>query len=83
MLLWYRELLRLRREHIMHGERTCHAEWISENTLRMQIPAANPEVIVLAKIKGDEDIPMPKGAREVLSHGEDGFAVRVFVTRSY
>lgn len=81
MLQWYRTLLHLRREYITHGERRCHAEWVGERTLRMQVPAANPKVTVLAAFAGEDEMEGPEGAREVLSHKEDGYAVRVFVSQ--
>ncbi|HEX6880011.1 MAG TPA: malto-oligosyltrehalose trehalohydrolase [Terriglobales bacterium] len=80
MLTWYRDLLRLRREHATNGARTCRAELLDNNCLRMQVPAEAPHVIVNA-CWGDtpEEHAHDAGWHTSLHMKEDGFEVRVYV----
>ena len=78
MLRWYRDLLRLRREYVTGGERTCHAQWVSEKTLSMQVPASNPKVTLLASFQAKEKV-QPKHGREVMAHDEDGYRITVLI----
>ncbi len=80
MLNWYRELLRLRREHVTHGERTCKAELVGEKCLRMQVPAEAPHIIVSACWGGEEEThSRDAGWHTAINMNEDGYAVRVYV----
>lgn len=76
MLEWYRLLLRLRREYVMDGERTCRAQWIDQQTLRMQVPASDPRLVVFASFGGQ--VPSLEGEwRQAARSNEDGFTVSV------
>ena len=80
MLNWYRELLKLRRAHVTGGPRTCKAELLRENCLRMQIPAESPDVIVNACWDGaGEEHANDAGWHTTLFMSEDGYSVRVCI----
>lgn len=79
MVHWYKDLLRLRRELVIGGQRTCRAEWVSEGVLRMQVPAENPSLFVLAALPGKTaERQVETGWFPVLRSNEDGFDVQVF-----
>jgi maltooligosyltrehalose trehalohydrolase len=79
MVHWYQDLLRLRRELVLRGQRTCHAEWVSEGVLRMQVPAETPSVFVLASLPNRRaDKQVETGWHQVLASDEDGYEVQVF-----
>jgi len=80
MLTWYRDLLRLRREHVISGERTCTAELEGENCLRMQVPADSPNIIVTACWNGGKEVhAQDAGWHTALHMNEDGYTVRIYV----
>ena len=78
MLRWYRALLELRRRFVLRAERTCHA-WLENNdqTLLMQVPKENPQVLVVADFESLEEPDRP-GWKLRLMADEDGCAVRVY-----
>lgn len=79
MVNWYKDLLRLRRELVIPGQRTCRAEWVSEGVFRMQVPAENPSLFVLASLPGQlAERQVETGWFPVLRSNEDGFDVQVF-----
>ncbi len=79
MLEWYRQLLQLRRELIMGGERTADAKY-DDGVLSMAVPAHEPKVIVQAGLKQGASLPrVEEGWREVMQSDEDGYEVRVSV----
>ncbi len=79
MLDWYRSLLRLRRELVSTGERTCHAE-LDDGAIIMRIPNENPRLLVFAGFP-DSGLqaasPGPEWT-EVMASSEDGFTVEVW-----
>ena len=78
MLNWYKDLLRLRRELLLPGRRTCRAEWESDGVLRMQVPAENPALIVRASLPGRHlERQAEPGWFTVLRSDEDGYGLRV------
>jgi maltooligosyltrehalose trehalohydrolase len=80
MLYWYRELLRLRREHITQGARTCRAELVGEKCLRMQVPADSPNIIVNACWdNAPEAHSHDAGWHTAMHMNEDGYTVRVYL----
>ena len=80
MLNWYRDLLRLRREHITRENRTCRAELVGENCLRMQVPAESPHVIVSACWNNADEVHAQDAGWHTAMHmKEDGYTVRVYV----
>lgn len=79
MLRWHADLLRLRRELVTTGQRTCRAEWVEDGVLRMQVPAENPAVIVLASLPGKQaEQELQTGWFPVMQSDEDGYQLKVF-----
>lgn len=79
MFHWYQDLLRLRRELVVGGQRTCRTEWLSDGVLRMQVPAENPSLYVLASLPGHRaERQVETGWFPVLRSDEDGYEVQVF-----
>lgn len=79
MFHWYQDLLRLRRELVADGQRTCRTEWLSDGVLRMQVPAENPSLYVLASLPGKRaERQVETGWFPVLRSDEDGYEVQVF-----
>jgi maltooligosyltrehalose trehalohydrolase len=79
MLEWYRSLLRLRRELVWTGERTCRAE-LRDGCIQMQVPAENPKILVLAGFpdsRPQENSPGPEWTLALASR-EDGFTTHVY-----
>lgn len=80
MLRWYRELLQLRREFVTHADRTCRAELVGDNCLRMQVPAENPNLVIVACwSSAKEDHADDAGWRTSRHFSEDGYTVRIYV----
>jgi maltooligosyltrehalose trehalohydrolase len=80
MLQWHRELLRLRRLHVTHGPRSCRAELVADQCLRLQVPAESPDVVVNACWGGaKEEHARDAGWHTALFLEEDGFTVRIYV----
>lgn len=78
-LHWYKDLLRLRRELVMPGQRTCRAEWVSDGVLRLQVPAENPSLFVLASLPGKRaERQVETGWFPVMRSNEDGYEVQVY-----
>ncbi len=81
MLGWYRNLLKLRREVVMNGERTCAADLVDRG-LVMQVPKADPRLMVCANLEGDcREWPVPEGWEQVMVSNEDGYCVAVMKRR--
>jgi maltooligosyltrehalose trehalohydrolase len=79
MLEWYRRLLQLRKEHVSGGKRTADAQF-EHGVLRMQVPAHDPKVLVLAALEPGKNLPPVKDEwHEALRSAEDGYEVSVFV----
>jgi hypothetical protein len=79
MLHWYTDLLRLRQELVIREQRTCRAEWVSDGVLRMQVPAENPSLYVLASLPGKRaERQVETGWFPVIRSEEDGYEVQVF-----
>ncbi len=76
MLDWYRRLTELRRRLVVHGERTCRAEW-QDGTLVMQVPRENPRVMVVCAFK-NLIAAVESGWVEAMSAREDGYQVAVW-----
>jgi len=77
MLRWYRELIALRRELVIPGERTCRAE-VVHGAIVMNMPASAPRLRVIAEFPDSQRQSAPAGWIEVLASDEDGYRVRVF-----
>lgn len=78
MLQWYRELLRIRREYVIPGERTCRAELVN-GEIRVQVPTQNPKLFLTIDFSGNNgsqagDLPGTK----ILSNAEDGYVVNIY-----
>jgi maltooligosyltrehalose trehalohydrolase len=79
MLGWYRQLLQLRKQYVSDGERTADAQY-ADGVLTMQVPAANPKIMVRAALEQGRSLPKVEGGwRDALFSDEDGYAVRVRV----
>jgi len=79
MLGWYRQLLQLRKQYVSDGERTADAQY-ADGVLTMQVPAANPKIMVRAALEQGRSLPEVEGGwRDALFSDEDGYAVRVRV----
>ena len=79
MLEWHRQLLQLRKQYVSDGERTADAQY-AEGVLTMQVPAANPKIMVQAALERGRSLPeVEDGWRDAPSSDEDGYAVRVRV----
>jgi maltooligosyltrehalose trehalohydrolase len=88
MLQWYRALLQLRRELVLTGERTCHAELVGaasasagveEAVLHLQVPRANPRLLLTCTLRAGAALPpAPAEWRQRLAMAEDGYTCRVF-----
>ncbi len=80
MLHWYRALLDLRRELVLPGERTCHAELEkSDALLCMQVPREKPRLLLQCVLQAGVALPAaPLGWKLRIETEEDGYAVRVW-----
>jgi maltooligosyltrehalose trehalohydrolase len=82
MLGWYRSLIALRKKYIAEGERTCKADLV-DGVIHMQVPAGDPKVRVLARIRGTGALNEPgKGWEQILEATEGSYAVRVLARSS-
>ena len=78
MLDWYKKLLRIRREIVVNSPRTCRAEWIDDRTLKMQVPAENPRLLLSAGL-GCELRYLPGAGWELLMESnEDDYCMRIW-----
>jgi maltooligosyltrehalose trehalohydrolase len=78
VLNWYKDLLRLRRELVLSGQRTCRAEWEGAGVLWMQVPVEYPSLIVRASLPGGFlERQSGPGWFPVLTSDEDGYGIRV------
>lgn len=78
MLDWYTKLLRIRRELVLTSPRTCRAEWIDDRTLKMQVPAENPRLLLSAGL-GCELRYLPGAEWELLMESsEDDYCMRIW-----
>jgi maltooligosyltrehalose trehalohydrolase len=81
MLTWYRALLQLRREYILPGPRTAHAEWIAPKLLTVEVPAQTPCLRIAASLPG-ATLPGPsKDWSLKLDCNQDGYHTQIY-TRS-
>ena len=80
MLHWYRALLDLRRELVLPGERTCHAELEKGDALlRMQVPREKPRLQLQCVLQAGVALSAaPSGWKLRLETEEYGYAVRVW-----
>lgn len=79
MLSWYRQLIHLRRQYVLGGERTCHAELHNRN-LVLQVPRTNPCLLLIAGFPGRKSgFDPPDSAWKIaLDNDADGYRTRVF-----
>jgi len=82
MLRFYRDLIALRREVVTNGERTCRAELRMDGAILMQVPADNPQLVVVAEFPGSAHVsPNIEAAgawTRALSVEEDDYGVTVY-----
>jgi len=84
MYEWYEALIAIRRHRVIPHERTCKAELRGNNTIFMQVPAGEPQILVFATFPGEPyDPELPEGAwKKTLWSQEDGYEVIVY-TRAH
>lgn len=78
MLEWHRSLIALRKELITPGPRTCRAEWIDAETLKMQIPADDPKVMLSAGVGCVPRWEPGAGWNLVLDSEADNYCVKIY-----
>jgi maltooligosyltrehalose trehalohydrolase len=80
MYEWYDALLALRRNRVIPHERTCKAELRGQNTVFMQVPAKEPQILVFATFPGEGyDPELPEGAwKKTLWSQQDGYEVIIY-----
>jgi maltooligosyltrehalose trehalohydrolase len=78
MLRWYRALIQIRDRVVLRGERSAKT-WLENGnkTLLMQIPTADPELLVTADFESREGTERP-GRKLILNADEDGCEERVY-----
>jgi len=80
MLEWYTELIRIRRQQVMPGPRTCRAELVN-GAIVMRVPADNPRMLVMAEFPDSKRLAEPEQSwKLVLSSDQDGYRVRVYLS---
>jgi maltooligosyltrehalose trehalohydrolase len=77
-LQWYRRLIALRKRYVTPGERTCKVG-LDDRLLTVQVPEAQPQIMVRAAFSGATVPTTASGWNRVLSNQEDGYAVEVCV----
>jgi maltooligosyltrehalose trehalohydrolase len=79
MLQWYHALIEVRRRFVMPSDRSCRAALQSDGTLTVQVPAADPKMLLVAALKGKECCWRPSMEWHGILHSdEDGFFVGVY-----
>ena len=80
MLEWYRQLLQLRKQFVISGERSVSAQY-ADGVLTMQVPARDPKLMAVANLRPNAAIPQTDhGWLEALRSDEDGYRI-VVLTR--
>ncbi len=78
MLEWYRQLLQLRREYVIGGERMADATY-ADGVLTLNVPAREPKLMVIATLQPGAAIPRLEGRwHDVLRSDENPYLVLVF-----
>lgn len=77
LLQWYRELLRIRKEYVIPGERTGHAE-ITGRAIRLAVPRKRPKLLISIafapdRVTPEKEIPGPA----LLRSEDDGYLVSI------
>jgi maltooligosyltrehalose trehalohydrolase len=78
MLAWYKNLLRIRHEFVSKSKRTCRAEWIDQRTLKMQVPADDPKLLVAASFAGELRFDPGSEWEPLADSNENNFSVRIW-----
>jgi maltooligosyltrehalose trehalohydrolase len=79
MFDWVRKLLQLRREYVMHGPRTCRAQFRGDTTLQMDV--AGEDATVRVEVAFHKRLaPEGAGWHTVLRTTQDDFATRVMLS---
>jgi maltooligosyltrehalose trehalohydrolase len=78
-LQWYRDLIRLRKRHVWHRERTCNAE-LHDGSIVLQVPREQPAIMVVAAFpEARETHRVLPAWQQLLNSEEDGYSVKVLV----
>ncbi|HTV65367.1 MAG TPA: malto-oligosyltrehalose trehalohydrolase [Bryocella sp.] len=79
MLEWYRSLLLLRRQYVTNGERTAAADY-ADGVLSMRVPAQNPQVMVMARLRPEGSLPqLDEAWRQALRSDDANYPAIVYV----
>jgi maltooligosyltrehalose trehalohydrolase len=82
MLQWYHALLEVRKRFVLPSDRTCRAQLRDDGTLLLQVPAAEPNALVVAALKGKGCCWRPgRGWHGILHSDEDGYFVGIYERR--
>jgi maltooligosyltrehalose trehalohydrolase len=74
ILRWYCSLIALRKKYLSGAERTCRAEILNENSIRVELSAADHKLILMASLKPGATLPAPDQDSKLLLHNsQDGF----------
>lgn len=83
MLRWYRQLIELRKSCVTGSLRTCKAELLEPGAIKLQVPAHDAEICVLAALARDAHLPeLGNRWKLKLESAEGGFEVRVYSRQS-
>jgi len=79
MLRWYRALIQMRKTYVTDSDRTCQARLLAEATIILELPAANPKLLVVANFKpATQEYAIPAGWKLALANHEDGYEVSIW-----
>lgn len=79
LLQWYRDLLRIRKEYVIPGERTAHAE-ITGSTIQLAVPKNEPRLVVSVSFASDQMMAEKETpGRMLLRSDDDGYLVSIIL----
>jgi maltooligosyltrehalose trehalohydrolase len=79
MLTWYRELIRLRKAHVIGHDRRCHAQ-LHAGAIFVEVPAPDATIKVVASLTERAALPEPQdGWLRVLEAADEKCSVHVYV----
>jgi maltooligosyltrehalose trehalohydrolase len=76
MLNWYQELIALRKQFVVDGERRCQAE-LRDGVISMEVPAVGSRIRVLVNFAGPENPQQDSGWRQLMFAADEHCAVSV------
>ncbi len=79
MLTWYRELIELRKKHIIHGKRRCHAQ-LHLGGMFVDVPVPDATIKLVASLTDPRVLPEPQdGWKRIMEAADDKCSVGVYV----